>query len=40
MGLIEQFETEFGITPIDHNGNYRYQYVEWLETKIELLLED
>jgi hypothetical protein len=39
MNLTEQFTEQFGIEAIDHNGNYRFQYVGWLEEKIELLEE-
>jgi hypothetical protein len=40
MLLQEQFYEEFGLNAIDHNGNYIYQYVTWLEEKIEILEEN
>ena len=39
MTLTEQFYEEFQINAIDHNGNFTYKYVEWLEEKIELFFE-
>ena len=32
--LWKQFKKEHDINVLDHNGNYDYRYVAWLEEKL------
>jgi hypothetical protein len=37
--FAKEFECDRDSKVVDHNGNYDYRYVSWLEDKLEILEE-